>query len=342
MYVERKYPSRRATPVVAAPRGCDVERERERRSGRPWRIGARAMAGTVMLLAVSSALAGSQPTSRADTIGGTSGPDALDGRAGNDMHGKPDLVVCGPGSDTVLADETDEISPSRRVTMRLSAGAEGSGSTLFVEIDSANGGSGRVQVAIDHPFKGLPPCQAMECSYADLPATATMLIAPEGDIGTIPEFGGDCAGMGAPCRLTMDRDHIARVTFNGSGCDGNVCTVGDTCVAGQCRPGSALKAGQLSDLVSGRIQGAKVACGGDRRKVVRRVLQPLAHAAQLLGQADKAPTLEKFEKKLRQGRRAFGQAQQKLAKVGDKLSSSCVESLNTATASTATELSCLP
>jgi len=333
MYVERTRASRRATPVVAAPRGLDVERDRERRSGRPWRIGARAMGGTVMLFAVS-------------TLHGGPGRDLLVGDARgatiDSRDGKPDVVVCGPGSDTVLAGEPHEISPSHRVTIRLSAGAEGSGSTLFVEIDSANGGSGRVQVAIDHPFKGLPPCQAMECSYADLPASATMLIAPEGDIGTIPEFGGDCAGMGAPCRLTMDRDHLARVTFNGSGCDGNICTVGDTCVDEQCHPGSALKAGQLSGRVSGRIQGAKVACGGDRRKLVRKVLQPLVRAAQLLGHADKAPALKKFEKKVRQVRRVFGQAQQQLAKVRDKLSSSCVESLSTTTASTATELSCLP
>jgi hypothetical protein len=127
-----------------------------------------------------------------------------------------------------------------------------------------------------------------------------------------------------------------------SDCDGNVCTVGDTCVAGNCHPGSTLKAGELSGLVSGRIQGVETACGGDRRKVVRKVLQPLVHAAQLLGQAGKAPTLKNFGKNLRQGRRAFGHAQQQLAKVREKLSSSCVESLSTATASTATELSCLP
>jgi subtilisin family serine protease len=127
-----------------------------------------------------------------------------------------------------------------------------------------------------------------------------------------------------------------------SDCDGNVCTVGDTCVAGECHPGSTLKAGQLSVLVSGRIQAAETACGGDRRKVVRKVLQPLAHTEQLLGQAERVPTLKKFGIKLRQGRRAFGQAQQQLAKVRGKLSPSCVERLTTATASTAAELSCLP
>jgi subtilisin family serine protease len=125
-------------------------------------------------------------------------------------------------------------------------------------------------------------------------------------------------------------------------CDGNVCTVGDTCVAGQCHPGSPLKAGQLSGLVSGRIQAAETACGGDRRKVVRKVLQPLAHAEQLLGQADNAPNLKKFAKKLRQGRRASGQAQQQLEKTQGKLSSNCVASLAAATASTTAELSCLP
>ena len=217
--VERTYASRRATLVVTAARACNVEGERERRSGRRWRIGARAMAGTVMLLAVSSAIAGcgddhGSVGSNPDVLIGGPGDDTIDSR-----DGKPEVVVCGSGVDTVVADEFDEISVScEHVTFRLGAGAENTGSTLLVDIDNTNGGGGRVKVAIDHPFKLLPPCQALECEYQDLPATATMLIAPDGDIGTVPEFGGDCAGVViAPCRLTMDRDHVVNITFNGSG-----------------------------------------------------------------------------------------------------------------------------
>src|SRR5262245_28794042 len=166
--VERTYASRRATLVVAAPRACDVEGERERRSGRRWRIGARAMAGTVMLLAVSSAIAGCGD----DQHSGGRNPDVLIGGPGDDTidsrDGKPEVVVCGSGFDTVVADEQDEISAScERVTFRLGAGAENTGSTLLVDIDNTNGGGGRVKVAIDHPFKLLPPCQALECEYQD-------------------------------------------------------------------------------------------------------------------------------------------------------------------------------
>jgi hypothetical protein len=76
--------------------------------------------------------------------------------------------------------------------------------------------------------------------------------------------------------------------------------------------------------------------------VVRKVLQPLVNVAHLLSQADNAPTLKRFAKKLLQARRAAGQAQQKLAKVRVKLSSSCVMGLDLVTADTRTALSCLP
>lgn len=217
--VERTYASRRATLVVTAARACNVEGERERRSGRRWRIGARAMAGTVMLLAVSSAIAGcgddhGSVGSNPDVLIGGPGDDTIDSR-----DGKPEVVVCGSGVDTVVADEFDEISVScEHVTFRLGAGAEDTGSALLVSIDNMNGGGGGVEVAIDHPFKVLPTCRALECEYQDLPATATMLIETDANLGTGTEFGGDCAGVVIPpCRLTMDRDHVVNITFNGSG-----------------------------------------------------------------------------------------------------------------------------
>jgi hypothetical protein len=83
-------------------------------------------------------------------------------------------------------------------------------------------------------------------------------------------------------------------------------------------------------------------CAGDRRKVVRKVLKPLVNMAHFLAQADNAPTLEKFRKKVRQARRAATHAQRELMKARRRLSSNCVASLTTATTNTVTQLSCLP
>jgi hypothetical protein len=99
------------------------------------------------------------------------------------------------------------------------AGVTGdSGSTLFIATQSVNDGSGQVHLLLEHPRKPLPDCGAVECAYSNLPTTATALISPEGSVSTVPDFGGDCAGtVISPCRLSMDHDRAATITFNGSG-----------------------------------------------------------------------------------------------------------------------------
>ena len=83
---------------------------------------------------------------------------------------------------------------------------------------SVNDGSGVVHLLLERPRMPLHDCAALECAYPNLPTTATALIALEGDIGTQPGFGGDCAGTAIPpCRLSMDHDRAATITFNGSG-----------------------------------------------------------------------------------------------------------------------------
>ena len=103
-------------------------------------------------------------------------------------------------------------------------------------------------------------------------------------------------------------------------CDGNVCTVGDRCVAGVCQPGSVATAGQLSGFVFDRTHAAAAACARDRRKLVKKVVGPLGRVDGLLGQASAAPSVKKRAKKLAQARHAAGQAEQQLTKVRGKLS----------------------
>jgi hypothetical protein len=54
-------------------------------------------------------------------------------------------------------------------------------------------------------------------------------------------------------------------------CDGNVCTVGDTCAGAVCQAGSRLTAGQLSGFTLDDTNVATSQCPGDRRKSVKKV-----------------------------------------------------------------------
>lgn len=82
-------------------------------------------------------------------------------------------------------------------------------------------------------------------------------------------------------------------------CDSDVCTVGDSCVGGACRPGDPLTAGRLSELVRSGTNSATT-CAGDRRKSVRQILGALTKAARLVGQASSAASEKKRRKKLSQ------------------------------------------
>src|SRR5262249_8049006 len=68
-------------------------------------------------------------------------------------------------------------------------------------------------------------------------------------------------------------------------CDGNVCTVGDTCAGDLCQPGPLLTAGQLSRFVRDDTNGARDECGGNRRSAVEKIARPLTQASHLLVQA---------------------------------------------------------
>jgi hypothetical protein len=214
--------------------------------------------GTAALLADSpvaqpvgaSSAAVHEGTRGDDTLTGSGGDDVIIGKAGNDrlrglagndtlvagpgrdrlMGGRGDDTInsrdrardtagCGPGWDTVVADTKDVVPAScEQASFSIPGAAGDSGSSLFIATTSVNDGSGQVHLLLEHPTRPLRDCAALECSYSNLPTTATALIAPEGGIGTEPGFGGDCAGtVIAPCRLSMDHDRAATIIFNGSG-----------------------------------------------------------------------------------------------------------------------------
>ena len=158
-----------------------------------------------------------------DTLVGGRGRDRLVGGRGDDtinsQDGARDTSRCGPGWDTVVADTNDLVPAScEHASFRIAGSAGDSGSRLSIATQSFNNGSGRVHLLLERPTRGLPDCAALECVYPNIPTTATALIAPEGSIGTEPDFGGDCAGTGiGPCRLSMDHDRTATIIYNGSG-----------------------------------------------------------------------------------------------------------------------------
>ena len=158
-----------------------------------------------------------------DTLVGGPGRDRLIGGRGDDtinsQGGARDTARCGPGWDTVVADANDLVPAScEHASFRIAGLAGDSGSTLDIATQSFNNGSGRVHLLLERPRRPLPDCAALSCVYSNLPTTATALIAPEGSVGTEPDFGGDCAGtVISPCRLSMDHDRTATIIFNGSG-----------------------------------------------------------------------------------------------------------------------------
>jgi Ca2+-binding RTX toxin-like protein len=158
-----------------------------------------------------------------DTLIGGAGRDRLVAGRGDDTINSRDrardTVRCGPGWDTVVADASDDVPASCEHASVSIAGFTGdSGSTLYIGTTSVNNGGGVVHLFLERPRMPLHDCGALECAYSGLPTTATALISPEGSVGTQPSFGGDCAGTGIPpCRLGMDHDRAATITWNGSG-----------------------------------------------------------------------------------------------------------------------------
>jgi hypothetical protein len=126
-------------------------------------------------------------------------------------------------------------------------------------------------------------------------------------------------------------------------CDGNICTIGDTCWGGVCRPGTAATPEKLSEFVIGRVYEATSACINvrDRAKVWTKVSVPLGKASWMLYRADSASG-RKLRKRLSLARASAALATRQLSHRRPKLSSTCGAGLDRAVASANSALACMP
>jgi hypothetical protein len=124
--------------------------------------------------------------------------------------------------------------------------------------------------------------------------------------------------------------------------DGVACTVGDNCVGGQCQPGVQATAGTVSTLITASVNASVNACRTDKRKVVKKVVNPLVQAAKAFSRAEVAGVgTKKWTKKVSAGEKSIGNARSKLTKVQAKLSPPCVADLNQAITAGALADGCL-
>ncbi len=123
-------------------------------------------------------------------------------------------------------------------------------------------------------------------------------------------------------------------------CDGSPCTVGDTCLAGMCRPGATLTMGQLRGSVLDDTGEAAAVCAGDRPRSVRKVVQRLTQVARLLRQAGNAANEQKRREKRARAERAARHASQRLGKERGRLSPACAAILDTAIGAIGAGLAC--
>lgn len=130
---------------------------------------------------------------------------------------------------------------------------------------------------------------------------------------------------------------------NSASCsDGAECTLGDRCSGGQCQPGATVTAGTVSTLISAGVNASLADCRSDKRKQVKKVVNPLVQALKAFSRAELAGAgTKKWRKKVSAGEKAIGNARSKLTKVQPKLSPPCVDDLTEAIAAGALGDTCL-
>jgi subtilisin family serine protease len=113
--------------------------------------------------------------------------------------------------------------------------------------------------------------------------------------------------------------------------DGNQCTLADQCNGGRCQPGPSVTAGTLSTLITAGVNASVADCRNDKRKQVKKVVNPLVQAAKAFSRAEVAGVgTKKWTKQVAKGEQMIGTARSKLTKVEAKLSSACVSQLEDA------------
>jgi hypothetical protein len=110
--------------------------------------------------------------------------------------------------------------------------------------------------------------------------------------------------------------------------DGSECTLADRCNGGQCQPGPSVTAGTLSTLITAGVNVSLADCRNEKRKQVKKVLNPLTQAAKAFSRAEVAGVgTKKWTKQVAKGEQMIGTARSKLTRVESKLSSACVSQL---------------
>jgi Dictyostelium (slime mold) repeat len=113
--------------------------------------------------------------------------------------------------------------------------------------------------------------------------------------------------------------------------DGTACTVAGRCSGGQCQPGTTVTAGTVSTLITAGVNASLADCSSSKRKVVKKVVNPLVQAAKAFSRAEVAGAgTKKWTKKVSAGEKSIGNARSKLTRVQAKLSPPCVDDLTEA------------
>jgi subtilisin family serine protease len=124
--------------------------------------------------------------------------------------------------------------------------------------------------------------------------------------------------------------------------DGTDCTVADRCSGGQCQSGASVTAGTLSTFVTTGVNASLAACRSDKRKQVKKVVNPLVQTAKAFSRAEAAGIgTKKWMKQVRKGKKKVKSARSKLTKVQAKLSPPCVGQLGEALSTGALGDACL-
>ena len=162
---------------------------------------------------------------------------------------------------------------------------------------------------------------------------ACLLVAAFFALRTNPSCTDDVCDPATGCQ------HAA----NTSPCsDGTECTLVDRCDGGQCQPGASLTAGTLSTLITAGVNASLADCRNDKRKQVKKVVNPLVQAAKAFSRAEAAGIgTKKWAKQVGKGKKKVNSARSKLTKVQAKLSPPCVGQLGGAVRTGALGDACL-
>jgi subtilisin family serine protease len=160
-----------------------------------------------------------------------------------------------------------------------------------------------------------------------IPTTTTSTTIPSARCAT-----GSCDD-GNPCTDDMcDPATGCQHAANTASCsDGSECTLADQCNGGHCQSGPSVTAGTLSTFITAGVNASLADCRNDKRKQVKKVVNPLTQAGKAFSRAEVAGVgTKKWTKQVAKGEKMIGTARSKLTKVEAKLSSACVSQLGDA------------